>query len=300
MNPLSKIKMLLLLGIFLAQISIAQENTQNKTQSTPQTKPIQKTSDKPKKLAENAAYNGTTFIAKTTKANPQPLKLDKKTFYWLPHPKDSKTKIAIIPINYYTKAQNANLGEGVSLEIVDGNYKKETITITNTEKVKPNPKNQERIKRERDEANQIYSRYDSKRYWTLPFVMPMESKITSQYGTARMFNGEIKSYHGGTDFRAAIGTPIYASNDGVVVIAKDRFLAGGSVVISHGEGIFSMYYHCSELKVKVGDKVKKGDLVALSGASGRVSGPHLHFGFFVNGTQVDPLDFIAKMNALDN
>ena len=300
MNPLSKIKMLLLLGIFLAQISIAQENTQNKTQSTPQTKSIQKTSDKPKKLAENAAYNGTTFIAKTTKANPQPLKLDKKTFYWLPHPKDSKTKIAIIPINYYTKAQNANLGEGVSLEIVDGNYKKETITITNTEKVKPNPKNQERIKRERDEANQIYSRYDSKRYWTLPFVMPMESKITSQYGTARMFNGEIKSYHGGTDFRAAIGTPIYASNDGVVVIAKDRFLAGGSVVISHGEGIFSMYYHCSELKVKVGDKVKKGDLVALSGASGRVSGPHLHFGFFVNGTQVDPLDFIAKMNALDN
>ncbi|MDE7255263.1 MAG: M23 family metallopeptidase, partial [Helicobacter sp.] len=70
------------------------------------------------------------------------------------------------------------------------------------------------------------------------------------------------------------------------------------VVIDHGQGIFSMYYHCSELKVSVGDSVKKGDLIALSGNSGRVSGPHLHFGFLVNGAQVDPLDFIDKINLL--
>lgn len=73
--------------------------------------------------------------------------------------------------------------------------------------------------------------------------------------------------------------PIHASNNGKVVLAKERFLAGNSVVIDHGEGIFSMYYHCSVLKVKAGDRVKKGDLIALSGDSGRVSGPHLHFDF---------------------
>ncbi|RAX52964.1 hypothetical protein CCY98_03165 [Helicobacter sp. 11-8110] len=125
----------------------------------------------------------------------------------------------------------------------------------------------------------------------------MKSKITSEFGNARVFNQEVKSYHSGTDFRAAIGTPIYASNSGKVVIAKDRFLAGKSVVIDHGEGIFSMYYHCSEIKVKEGTRVKQGELIALSGNTGRVSGPHLHFGILVRGAQVDPIDFIAKINA---
>ena len=70
------------------------------------------------------------------------------------------------------------------------------------------------------------------------------------------------------------------------------------MVLDHGEGIFSMYYHCSEIKVKVGDVIEKGDLIALSGATGRVSGPHLHFGILVRGAQVDPLDFITQVNAL--
>ena len=125
----------------------------------------------------------------------------------------------------------------------------------------------------------------------------LSKTLTSEFGNARVFNQEVKSYHSGTDFRAAIGTPIYASNSGKVVIAKDRFLAGKSVVIDHGEGIFSMYYHCSEIKVKEGTRVKQGELIALSGNTGRVSGPHLHFGILVRGAQVDPIDFIAKINA---
>ena len=249
-------------------------------------------------LYANTAYNGTTFIAQTTQENPKPLKLGKRKFAWIPHPSDPSKKIAIIPIGYYTKAKKVSLSKNLTLNILDKNYKKEQIQITNKGKVKPNPKNQERIKKERDEANKIYGTYTNKRYWELPFALPMNSKITSEYGNARVFNGQVRSYHSGTDFRAKVGTAIFASNHGIVVIAKNRFLAGGSVVISHGEGIFSMYYHCSELKVKVGDKVKRGDLIALSGATGRVSGPHLHFGIMANGVQVDPLDFIASMNKL--
>ncbi|RAX57404.1 peptidase M24 [Helicobacter monodelphidis] len=246
---------------------------------------------------QNTAYNGSTFIATTNKSNPKPLQIDKKTYQWIPHPKNPHQKISLIGINYHKKPQTIQIGEGITLQILKGNYKQEQIQVESG-KAKPNPKNAKRIAKEAKEAAEIYAKYTPQRYWNSPFILPMKSKITSPYGTARTFNGEVKSYHSGTDFRAPIGKKIFASNDGIVVIARDRFLSGKGIVISHGEGIFSMYYHCSELKVKEGQIVKKGELVALSGNSGRVSGPHLHFGFLVNGASVDPMDFLEAVNAL--
>lgn len=241
--------------------------------------------------------NGKTIILSTKAQNPKPIKINQKTYSWIPHPTDKSQKIAILSIPYRTPVSTIPLENGASIQVVAGNYTKEQIQAS-PNKVKPNPKNQERIKQEREEANQIYSNYSQERLWDSVFIYPMQSVITSPFGSARVFNNELKSYHSGTDFRAKIGTEIYASNRGKVVIAKNRFLAGGSVVLDHGEGIFSMYYHCSELKVGVGQIVEKGDLIALSGATGRVSGPHLHFGILVRGAQVDPLDFIAQANAL--
>lgn len=249
------------------------------------------------KNAEFVVENGKTIILSTTIRNPKPIVIDKKTYSWIPHPSNLERKIVILAIPYYSKPSVVALENGERVEVVQGDYKKESIQVS-TSKAKPNPKNQERIKKEREEANAIYSNYSQKRLWDSTFMLPMQSKITSSYGNARVFNGEIKSYHSGTDFRAAIGTEIFASNRGKVVIAKDRFLAGGSVVLDHGEGVFSMYYHCSGIKVKVGEIVEKGDLIAFSGATGRVSGPHLHFGILVRGVQVDPLDFIAQVNGL--
>lgn len=249
------------------------------------------------KNAEFVVENGKTIILSTTIRNPKPIVIDKKTYFWIPHPSNLERKIVILAIPYYSKPSVVVLENGERVEVVQGSYKKESIQVSPS-KAKPNPKNQERIKKEREEANAIYNNYSQKRLWDSTFMLPMQSKITSAYGNARVFNGEIKSYHSGTDFRAAIGTEIFASNRGKVVIAKDRFLAGGSVVLDHGEGVFSMYYHCSAIKVKVGEIVEKGDLIAFSGATGRVSGPHLHFGILVRGVQVDPLDFIAQVNGL--
>lgn len=249
------------------------------------------------KNAEFVVENGKTIILSTTIRNPKPIVIDKKTYFWIPHPSNLERKIVILAIPYYSKSSVVVLENGERVEVVQGSYKKESIQVSPS-KAKPNPKNQERIKKEREEANAIYNNYSQKRLWDSTFMLPMQSKITSSYGNARVFNGEIKSYHSGTDFRAAIGTEIFASNRGKVVIAKDRFLAGGSVVLDHGEGVFSMYYHCSAIKVKVGEIVEKGDLIAFSGATGRVSGPHLHFGILVRGVQVDPLDFIAQVNGL--
>ena len=142
----------------------------------------------------------------------------------------------------------------------------------------------------------IYGTSTKENYLTSEFIQPLNSFITSAFGKARVYNDTLKGYHSGTDFRAKIGTPIQASNDGVVVLAKDRFYAGGTILIDHGQGIYTCYYHMSKFDVKVDDKIKKGDIIGLSGDSGRVSGPHLHFSVRVGGVQVDPLQFIALMN----
>ncbi|MWV62338.1 peptidoglycan DD-metalloendopeptidase family protein [Helicobacter saguini] len=255
---------------------------------------------KTQKKIKNEVVNGATFIAVTSDKNPQNLKLNKKTYRWVAHPTDSEKKIAFVSISYYEKPKSLNLGDNITLEIKQGEYKKEKIKIQDKSKVTPDNAASKRIKAELDEANKIYNTYDKTRYWREKFGLPLEKiDISSPFGGARVYNdGAIKSYHAGTDMRAVVGTSVFAVNDGVVVLAKERYLAGGSVIVSHGEGVFSMYYHLSEFNVKVGDKVKKGQIVAKSGNTGRSSAPHLHLSMMVNGTLVDPFDFMDKINAL--
>ena len=233
------------------------------------------------------------------------LSIDGKKKRWLSVPGDENLKFAIVAASYRQKGEIKLVNglksgdETIVFKIVEGEYKKEKITVEGS-KVTPPKDVLKRIEEEREEANKIYAtanvglKFDSK------FILPMSSAVTSPFGTARVFNGTLKSYHGGTDFRAAVGSSVIAANDGVVVIAKDRYYAGGSVVIDHGEGIYTQYYHLSALNVKVGQSVKKGDIIALSGASGRVSGPHLHFGVIVGGVQVNPINFIKKINEILN
>jgi len=233
------------------------------------------------------------------------LSIDGKKKRWLSVPGDENLKFALVAASYRQKGEIKLINglksgdETIIFKIVEGEYKKEKITVEGN-KVTPPKDVLKRIEEEREEANKIYAtanvglKFDSK------FILPMSSMVTSPFGTARVFNGTLKSYHGGTDFRAAVGTSVIAANDGIVAIAKDRYYAGGSVVIDHGEGIYTQYYHLSALNVKVGQSVKKGDIIALSGASGRVSGPHLHFGVIVGGVQVNPINFVKKINEILN
>ncbi|MCR6591235.1 peptidase, M23/M37 family [Campylobacter insulaenigrae] len=190
-----------------------------------------------------------------------------------------------------------NHKEKFYIKATDGFYKKETLKV-NASKVNPPKEVLNRIEREYQEATKIYNFYTDKFFFDGKFIYPLTSKITSDFGKARIFNNTLKSYHSGADFRANIGTQIQASNSGIVKIASNRYYAGWSVVVDHGYGIYSQYYHLSELFVREGQKINKGEIIGLSGASGRVTGPHLHFGVVVNGIQVDPLDFIIKFNKL--
>lgn len=233
------------------------------------------------------------------------LSIDGKKKRWLSVPGDENLKFAVVSAGYRQKGEikliNGLKGgdETIIFKIVEGQYKKEKITVEGS-KVTPPKDVLKRIEEEREEANKIYATANVGLKFSSKFILPMSSAVTSPFGTARVFNGTLKSYHGGTDFRAAVGTSVIAANDGVVVIAKDRYYAGGSVVIDHGEGIYTQYYHLSALNVKVGQSVKKGDIIALSGASGRVSGPHLHFGVIVGGVQVNPINFVKKINEILN
>ena len=142
----------------------------------------------------------------------------------------------------------------------------------------------------------IYNTTTDENYINSKFIMPMESKITSSFGKARIYNNTLNGYHSGTDFRAKVGTPIVASNDGKVALVKNRFYSGGTVLIDHGQGIYTCYFHMSDFNVTEGQKVKKEQVIGLSGVSGRVTGPHLHFSARVGGVQVDPLQLIALLN----
>ena len=243
--------------------------------------------------------NGDVIILKLDKSTTE-LSFGSKQIPLITAP-NSSDKIAVLAANYRAKGdfalrivdQSGSREQIVALK--KGEYKKEVLSVA-PGKVKPPKEAAARIKKELDEANAIYAITTPRYLFSTPFELPLNSKITSAFGNARTFNGELKSYHSGTDYRAAVGTAVRAANDGVVVIAKDRYYAGGSVVIDHGGGIYSQYYHLSEIKVTLGDHVRKGDEIALSGESGRVSGPHLHFGIAINGVSVNPLSFVAKFN----
>lgn len=232
------------------------------------------------------------------------LELNDRNITVLPHPVHPNKGFAIIPIDYYEPPRlvngHWNNGEkhmGVEINITCAAYPTEVLSVDNA-KVCPPPEVLQRIADEKAQADSIYRHITPERYWNKPFIRPIDSITTSQYGSARTYNGVLKSYHGGVDFRAKTPLPILAANDGVVVLAKDRYYAGGTIIIDHGEGVYSCYFHLSQFNVKVGDPVTQGQNIALSGATGRITGPHLHFGFMIQGIQSDPIDFMAQIETL--
>lgn len=248
-------------------------------------------------------YNGKSLII--TFPSPSGIVITKdRNISVLAHPSIPQQGIVILPIDYYSPLGDMNLtwsapGKMLSFPITIQNatYPTETLSV-DPSKVTPPPEALERIERESAQAKEIYTHFTPIRYWNKPFIQPLDSYITSEYGSARTYNGTLKSYHGGVDFRARTPIPVVATNNGIVVLAEDRYYAGGTIIIDHGEGIYSCYFHLSRYDVQVGDYVMQGQNIALSGATGRITGPHLHFGMIVHGTQSDPLDLISKLNSL--
>jgi murein DD-endopeptidase MepM/ murein hydrolase activator NlpD len=158
---------------------------------------------------------------------------------------------------------------------------------------RPDPAVDARIARENARAREIGEHaHDSPPMWTAPFIRPRTSVITSPFGSGRLFNGQLTSRHLGVDFRGAVGEPIRAANRGVVALVANFFLAGNVVYVDHGGGIVTAYFHMSKPLVSAGDTVSRGQVIGLIGATGRVTGPHLHWAARYGTITVNPLDLL--------
>lgn len=158
--------------------------------------------------------------------------------------------------------------------------------------VEPPPEAQARIAREAKELTAIWAASVGERLWTGPFAEPVPDAATSAFGSRSVFNGQPRSPHGGADFSSPSGRPIVSPNSGKVVLARDLYYTGQTVVVDHGLGLLSLFAHMSAIDVVEGAVVKTGDALGKVGATGRVTGPHLHWTVRLGGARVDPLALI--------
>jgi hypothetical protein len=152
----------------------------------------------------------------------------------------------------------------------------------------PSPEQLKQIAADKDLKQSIFAKETETRLWEGGFQAPVNATTSDGFGTERVFNGEVKSRHLGLDYAVGPGTPVHAINGGTVLLARPLYFEGGFVVIDHGQGLLSLYLHLSDFKVKEGDEVSPGQLIALSGGSGRATGPHLHLAVRWQGIYLDP------------
>jgi murein DD-endopeptidase MepM/ murein hydrolase activator NlpD len=183
-----------------------------------------------------------------------------------------------------------------SFTISNKNYSEQHITLENENMVTPPEETLERIRRESARQKTLYLSFTSSQKLDQGFVQPVEGIVTSLFGHKRFFNGKARNPHSGLDIAADTGTPISAASRGPVVLADELYFNGNTVFLDHGEGLITMYCHMSEILVEAGDIVNQQDTIGLVGATGRVTGPHLHWSVSLNGTRVDPQLFSSLIN----
>jgi murein DD-endopeptidase MepM/ murein hydrolase activator NlpD len=167
------------------------------------------------------------------------------------------------------------------------------------DKVNLSAKDLKRADKEKAVMEKIWAGPVTPPEWKTPFIMPIESMVTGIFGKRSIINDQPRSPHSGVDLRGKKGESVKAANDGSIVYIGDHFFTGNSVVIDHGGGIFSMYFHLDKINVKKGDKILKGETLGTVGSTGRSTEPHLHWGMRINNMRVDPISFVKLSNNLE-
>lgn len=185
-----------------------------------------------------------------------------------------------------------------TFEVADKAYPEQRLTIKNKKMVNPDPESIARINKEAAQMRKVYRSHtatnpDAPKL--TPFVQPLRGIVTSPFGRRRVLNDQPRSPHSGLDIAGATGTPITAPAPGVIALTGDFYFNGNAVFVDHGEGLVTMYCHLSAIDVSAGDTVQRGDLLGKVGATGRVTGPHLHWSVSLNGNRVDPITVLALL-----
>lgn len=181
----------------------------------------------------------------------------------------------------------------VAFTVGDKNYEAQHITLANKRQVNPNPQDLARFKKELAEQTDAYAIYTPGLPSNVIMDHPVPGRLSSPFGLRRFFNGEERNPHSGLDFAAPSGTPVKAPAAGKVILIGDYFFNGRTVFLDHGQGMISMFCHLSAIDVKVGQTVARGETIARVGATGRATGPHLHWNMSLNNVRVDPAIFIG-------
>ena len=197
-----------------------------------------------------------------------------------------------------TEPGNASIrledGRRVVFEVQEHAYGEQRLTLSNKSFVTPNQDQLERIGQERKTIDAALSNFRDQALDDISLQAPVDGRRSSSFGLRRFFNEQPRSPHKGMDIAANEGIAIQAPRDGIVTATGNYFFNGNTVIVDHGQGLVTMYCHLSEIQVEEGDNVEAGEKLGEVGATGRVTGPHLHFGVYLNSTAVDPAIFLDE------
>ena len=182
-------------------------------------------------------------------------------------------------------------GDEVSFErkfaVTAGKYRSIAVQVAK-KFTEPDPEQLRKIGEDKAVKDKAFAKTTPEREWAGSFVAPVKATISDVFGTRRVFNGKVQSTHQGLDYAAGAGTEVSAVNSATVLLARPLYFEGNCVVLDHGQGLLTLYMHLSELKVKEGEHIERGQMIGLVGGTGRATGPHLHLGVRWQGEYLDP------------
>ena len=183
---------------------------------------------------------------------------------------------------------------GARFDVVEKKYAEQHIRLKDSGKVTLSPDDEKRALAEIERIQALKKHWRASGDTPEDFVLPAQGRLASRFGLRRFFNGEARAPHSGLDIAAPRGAPIVTAAAGQVLAVDDYFFNGRTVFVDHGHGLLSMYCHLERIDVKPGDRLRQGQALGLAGATGRASGPHLHWSVVLNGTMVDPELFLGR------
>ncbi len=249
--------------------------------------------------------NGSPFLIRVK----APAKLDSLSGTWLDHQvyfswdAPSKTWFAIAgiglptppgtyPLHLNGSGKRGDVAFDRKLKVVAGKYPSTALTV-DKKFTEPSPEELEAIHKDKAIKQAAFAQLTPEKEWRGTFQAPVVARTSDVFGSTRTFNGKVQSTHEGLDFAVPTGTPVSALNSGTVTLAQSLYFEGGFVVIDHGQGLMTLYLHLSKLDVKEGDEVKTGQVIGLSGGTGRATGPHLHVAVRWQGVYLNPAALLS-------
>ena len=191
-----------------------------------------------------------------------------------------------------TTSKSAEIAFSKNITVRAAKYPSITVTVAKRY-TEPSKEQLERIHQDKTVKQDVFQHTDPEREWSGKFRAPVDVPISDVFGTRRTFNGKVQSMHQGLDYAAPTGTPVSAVNAGTVLLAGPLYFEGNCVVLDHGQGLLTLYLHLSEIKVKQGERITRGQEIGLSGGTGRATGPHLHLAVRWQGVYLNPATLLT-------